>query len=136
MSNQTTVDEDCESQTAPSLLPTTQRASQSELLTKIYYPDTLYPDNYSFFTDRGDTASSRAKSPLPMDSIDQYPTTTTDPTGPPTSVSTVPKHTKTEIEITDRQSKYPVSSTCFFYFSFYFIVFPAFGILRFSFLSS
>jgi hypothetical protein len=109
MSHQTTVDEDYENQiSSSSLLRTNQRASQSQLLTRIYYPDTLYPDNYSFFADRGDTASSsQIKSPVTMEPQDQY--ATTDPSCPPTIVSTVPRQGTTEIEIIDRPSKYAVS---------------------------
>lgn len=110
MSHQTTIDEEHENQDSSSSLPTNQRASQSQLLTKIYYPDTLYPDNYSFFADRGDTSSSsQIKSPLPMDLNDQYPVT--DPTNPSTMISTVSKQPTTEIDIIDRHTKYPVSNT-------------------------
>ena len=114
MTHQTTVEDDCENEiTSSPVLPTKQRASQSQLLTKIYYPDTLYPDNYSFFADRGETASSEQfKSPVPMEPQDQYPTT--DPTGPPTIVSTIPRQGTTEIEIIDRASKYAVSIPGFF----------------------
>jgi hypothetical protein len=111
MNDQTAVDENYENQvSSSSSIPTNQRASQSQLLTKIYYPDTLYPDNYSFFADRGDTASSQVKSPLPMDTNIQYPTTITDPTGAPSILATVPRQPITEIEIIDRQSKYAVSN--------------------------
>jgi len=121
MKRQTQVDEDYENQvSSSSLLSTNQRASQSQLLTKIYYPDTLYPDNYSFFADRGDTASSQTKSALPMDPNEQYPTT--DPIGPPTIISTLPKQPTTEIEIVDRRSKYAVSNTYLFHFLIWFFV--------------
>jgi len=110
MRHQTTIDKDYENQpsSSSSLLPSTQRASQSQLLTKIYYPDTLYPDNYSFFADRGDTSSLQIKSQLPMEPTDQYPTT--DPTIPPTIISTLPRQATTEIELIDRHSKYAVSN--------------------------
>jgi hypothetical protein len=115
MNDQTAVDENYENQvSSSSSIPTNQRASQSQLLTKIYYPDTLYPDNYSFFADRGDTASSQVKSPLPMDTNIQYPTTITDPTGAPSILATVPRQPITEIEIIDRQSKYAVSNIYIF----------------------
>jgi hypothetical protein len=124
MSNQLTDDEENENPSLSSTLRTTQRASQSQLLTKIYYPDTLYPDNYSFFADRGDTKSSQVKSPPPpsMDTSDQYPITSIDSTGPPIILSTIPKQATTESGIIDRQSKYSVSDTGFFLFTFYFIV--------------
>ena len=116
MTHQTTVEEDCENQISSSpVLPTKQRASQAQLLTKIYYPDTLYPDNYSFFADRGETASSEHfKSPVPMEPQDQY--ATTDPTGLPTIISTIPRQGTTEIEIIDRGSKYAVSIRFFYSF--------------------
>lgn len=127
MIHQAAVDEDYENQISSSSLPTNhQRASHSQLLTKIYYPDTLYPDTYSFFADRGDTASSsRVKSPLPMDTNVQYPTatTTTDPTGAPTILTTVSRQPTTEIEIVERQSKYPVSNKYLSHFVAIFTIF-------------
>ena len=66
---------------------TRPRADRSQLLTKIYYPDTLYPDTYTFFTDRS-TA---------MDSSEPNPD------------ATVPKPATTEIELIERQTSYLVS---------------------------
>ncbi|UJR28258.1 hypothetical protein I4U23_009508 [Adineta vaga] len=85
-----------------------QRPVHSQLLTKIYYPDTLYPDNYSFFTDRGDTTTttSKEKTSLPMDLNNQYPATATDLTNSPPSMSTIPKQSTADVEIIDRQGKY------------------------------
>lgn len=67
---------------------TRSRADRSQLLTKIYYPDTLYPDTYSFFTDRS-TA---------MDPSDSNPDATT-----------IPKPATTELELIERQTSYAVS---------------------------
>ncbi|CAF2342298.1 unnamed protein product [Rotaria sp. Silwood2] len=106
MNNETIVDEDHENQASSSLLPTNQHASHSELVTKIYYPDSLYPDNYSFFADRGNTPLSKAKSSLPMDTTIQYPTKTVDQTDPPTVISIVSKQATTEIETIDQPRKY------------------------------
>ena len=97
-----------------------QRSSQIELVTRMYYPDTLYPDGYSFFADRTDQQNplSRDKAPvhiLTMDSPDQYPTSsTTDPMGPASHVSTISKQENDEIEIIDRPNKYPVSRPMIF----------------------
>ncbi|CAF3855551.1 unnamed protein product [Adineta steineri] len=107
MSNHITVIEEDENQIISSLLPINQRATRSQLLTKIYYPDTLYPDYYSFFADRRDTTSPRVNASLYMDQNEQYPTTTTmDTTGSPISMPSMPKHPTTENEIIDRQNKY------------------------------
>jgi hypothetical protein len=119
MIHQTTVEEDYENPIASSLI-TNQRTSQTQLLTRIYYPDTLYPDNYSFFADRGDTASSQIKSPLPMDPSDQYPTT--DTSDRPAIISTLSRQPTTEIEIIDRPNKYVVSIS-FTNFFYWFILF-------------
>jgi len=130
MRHQTAIDEDYENQasSSPPPLPINQRASQSQLLTKIYYPDTLYPDSYSFFADRGDTASSQIKTSLPMDRNDQYPTT--NPTCSPAIISTVSKQATTEIEIIDRPTKYVVSNTCLIHFPIWFIVLFTFFFLH------
>lgn len=102
MKRQTQVDEDYENQvSSSSLLSTNQRSSQSQLLTKIYYPDTLYPDSYTFFADR------RSQ---PMDANDQSPTT--DPQRTSTNMVAIPKQATNEIEMTERQSKYSVSVDC------------------------
>ncbi|CAF0812190.1 unnamed protein product [Rotaria sordida] len=107
MNNETIVDEDHESQVSSSaLLPTNQHASRSELVTKIYYPDTLYPDNYSFFADRGNTPLSKAKFSLPMDTTIQYPTKIVDQTDAPIAISTISKQTTTEVETIDQPRKY------------------------------
>ena len=105
MTDQKTVEEIDETTVSrpPLLLSSTnQRASQSRLLTKLYYPDTLYPDNYSFFADRGDTTStSHIKSSTAMESNEQYSST---------EAPTMPRSGTTEIEPVDRHTKYPVSS--------------------------
>lgn len=109
MRHQTTIDEDYENQ-ASSSLPLYQRASQSQLITRIYYPETLYPDSYSFFADRSDTSTTlQINDPLPMDPSDQYPVSELS-NPPPTISSTLHKQPTTEIEIVDRHSKYPVSN--------------------------
>ena len=69
------------------------RPVNSELLTKIYYPDTLYPDTYTFFADR--RGASRVRSP------------------PMNEPSTIPKQATNEIEINERQNKSPVSTVIF-----------------------
>lgn len=117
-------DDDDENLPSPPTIPTHQRASQSQLLTRIYYPDTLYPDSYSFFADRTEANSSKARlaptTALAMDSNEQYPATmTSDPLGPTSNLSTISKQATTEIEIIDRQSKYPVSVTRFYLHSFH-----------------
>ncbi|CAF1273032.1 unnamed protein product [Adineta ricciae] len=84
-----------------------QRPVQSQLVTRIYYPDTLYPDNYSFFADRSDLpTNSKDQTSLSMDPNNQYPTTTTDLNNSPPNLSTIPKQSSTEIETIDRQGKY------------------------------
>ncbi|CAF0958309.1 unnamed protein product [Rotaria sordida] len=94
MSNQTTNDEDQQQSIA------NQRAVHSELLTKIYYPDTLYPDNYSFFADRD---SSQVRS-LRTNSNDQHPTI--DSIRPSTQPITISNQPTIEIETPERQSKH------------------------------
>ncbi len=69
-----------------------QRPARSELLRKIYYPDTLYPDGYTFFADR--------RTRLLTD------------TNESTGTTTIPKQSTIEIEMTERQSKYSVSVVC------------------------
>jgi hypothetical protein len=97
-----------------------RRASQSQLLTKIYYPDTLYPDNYSFFADRSESTTPKGTSSLPMHPNGHYPTTTTTTTesnDSPPSVSTMSKQATAEGEILERQGKYPVSSPSVSFYS-------------------
>lgn len=77
-----------------------QRSAGSELLTKIYYPDTLYPDNYRFFTDR---QSSQGRSSLWMDVNDQNPNT--DSIKPMSACS----QGMIDIETSEEQNKYSVS---------------------------
>jgi hypothetical protein len=98
MNNQNTNDEEQKQQSI-----TTQRPLRSELLRKIYYPDTLYPDSYVFFTDR---ESSRVRSP-PMDTNEQEPTRFT------VNSATIPKQSTNEIEMTERQNRYAVSGLIF-----------------------
>lgn len=115
MSHRTTIDEDDESPIpSASLLTNNQRASQTRLLTRIYYPDTLYPDNYSFFADRADTSVPPVRSSSPMDPSHQYPTT--ESASPPVIVSPLSRQGTTEIEILDRPNKYVVSQAGFFLF--------------------
>lgn len=96
------------------------RASQSQLLTKIYYPDTLYPDNYSFFADRADSTTTRGNSSLPMHSpAEHYPSSSTadaDPVGSPTTMTNIAA--VAESEVLERQGKYPVSISGFLVCSF------------------
>jgi hypothetical protein len=99
MNYQPTIDEENEKQ--QSTTTTNKRPIRSELLTKIYYPDTLYPDSYTFFADR------RSQ---PMDANDQSPTT--DPQRTSTNMVAIPKQATNEIEMTERQSKYSVSVDC------------------------
>lgn len=118
MTDRTTIEEIDEKTASPSsslLPPTNQRAKQSRLLTKLYYPDTLYPDNYSFFADRGDTSSTaHIRSTIAMESQEQYPST---------DQPTVPRTGTTEVELVDRHTKYPVSSKISFYCYFRFLFF-------------
>ncbi|CAF4552031.1 unnamed protein product [Rotaria socialis] len=79
-----------------------QRHLPSELLTKIYYPDTLYPDNYTFFTDR---ESSQARSSYTdVDASDQN--STTDSLRPSTFPIAIPSQTTVEIETPGNQRKH------------------------------
>jgi hypothetical protein len=94
MNNQPTNDEDQKQQSIA-----TQHPARSELLRKIYYPDTLYPDGYTFFADRG---LSRVRSP-PMDINEQDSTRFT------VNTATIPKQTTNDIEMMERQNKYTVS---------------------------
>jgi hypothetical protein len=71
------------------------RPIRGELLKKIYYPDTLYPDGYTFFADR------RGRS------VD-----TNESTGASNNTATIPKQATIDIEMTERQSKYSVSVVC------------------------
>lgn len=90
MSNQPSKDEE-EKDKSPSA--SNQRPVRGELLRKMYYPDTLYPDTYTFF------ASPRSRS--------------ADPNEPPTTIATNSsnnlRQSNTEIDLMERQSKYPVS---------------------------
>ncbi|CAF3884152.1 unnamed protein product [Rotaria sp. Silwood2] len=95
MSNQSINDEDQNQQAM-----TNQRSVQSELLTKIYYPDTLYPDNYSFFADRD---SSHVRS-LRTNSNDQH--STTESIKLSTQPVTISHQPTIEVETPERQSKY------------------------------
>ncbi|CAF3185989.1 unnamed protein product [Rotaria socialis] len=122
MNNETIVEQNHENQDSPLSLPSHQHASHFELLTKIYYPETLYPDSYSFFADRADRKLSQAKFSLPMETTVQYPTKPVDPTDHPTIVSIVSKQGTPEIEIADRQKKHSVSDTCLFEYSFYCVI--------------
>ncbi len=89
MNNQSTDTDETDKQPSKA----NRRPFRSELLTKIYYPDTLYPDNYTFFADR------RSQS---MDTND--PTETSINT-----TATIPKPTTTETEMNEQQNKSPVS---------------------------
>ena len=73
---------------------TKSRPIRPEFLTKIYYPDTLYPDSYTFFADRRSA---------PMDADEQASTK------PSVHTATLPKQIINEIETTERPSKYSVS---------------------------
>ncbi|CAF0975336.1 unnamed protein product [Rotaria sp. Silwood1] len=95
MSNQSIDDEDQKQQSIAN-----QHSVQSELLTKIYYPDTLYPDNYSFFADRD---SSQVRSSR-TNSNEQHPTTESiQRSTQPVNISHQPT---IEIETPERQSKH------------------------------
>jgi hypothetical protein len=89
---------------ASSTTTTNQRPFRSDLLTKIYYPDSLYPDSYTFFADRTDTVRSSR-----MNTQDQYQSATTDSTRPSINAATIPKQAMTENEMIERHSKTPVS---------------------------
>ena len=123
MSHRTTIEEDEENGvSSSSLLPTNQRTTQAQLVTRIYYPDTLYPDNYSFFADRPETAATQVKASLPMDPTHQY--ATAESASPPVIVSPLTRQGTTEIEIIDRPNKYVVSQTglvCWFFLISFFI---------------
>ena len=82
--------------TSEKMSSTKEHTTQSQLLTKIYYPDTLYPDTYSFFADRTQRRSTPIGLPLSMDTNEQYP-------------SVIAKPAMTEIEIIDQQGKPAVS---------------------------
>jgi hypothetical protein len=116
MSNATILPaEDHENLSLSSVAPINQHVSQSQLLTKMYYPETLYPNSYSFFADRSDTISSKVRSPiatLSMEANDQYTSASADVSGHSNNLSTITKQGNTEIEIIDRPSKYPVSIPC------------------------
>lgn len=102
MNNQSSIDEDNDKQQSTS----NQRPSRSELLTKIYYPDTLYPNTYTFFADR---RSSQLHSQT-MATNDQSPPVDTHETS--TNPSTIPKQPINEIELIERQPKSTVSIDC------------------------
>ncbi|CAF1209746.1 unnamed protein product [Adineta steineri] len=88
MNNQSTIDEDQKQSSST----TSHRPIRSDLLTKIYYPDTLYPDSYIFFTDR-------RTSPINVNDQDskKLPVNTS-----PTTSKQIPN----DIEIIESQSKY------------------------------
>ena len=75
----------------------------SRLLTKIYYPDTLYPDSYTFFTNRTSAA---------MDTHDQT-STNTDIRRPSIHTQSVFRQNTTEIETNERQNQSSVGITLF-----------------------
>ena len=61
-------DNDAADQQAEASASTRPRADRSQLLTKIYYPDSLYPDKYTFFTDRSaaiDSSEHNADNSIP-----------------------------------------------------------------------
>lgn len=102
MNNQSTNDEENDKQQTTS----NRRPFRSEFLTKIYYPDTLYPDSYKFFADRR-SPQQRSQS---MDTNNQNPTTDANETSTiPAPVST---QLKNEIELIERQNKTSVSIDC------------------------
>jgi len=102
MNNQSTNDDENDKQQSISK----QRPFRPELLKKIYYPDTLYPDGYTFFADR---RSSPLQAPT-MDTNDQNPTT--DSQGTSRNTATIPKQATNEIEVIERQTKNIVSLDC------------------------
>lgn len=116
MKNPSNDDEETDS-TSGSLDRKKTRTSQRDLVKRIYYPETLYPDNYSFFTDRTDPNSNLRENPpihiLNMDSNEEYRnSSTTDPGAigsPPNQLSAPTKLETNEIEIIDRTGKYSVS---------------------------
>ena len=90
MSNQSSKDGDENDKQSSTTNP---RLVRQELLRKMYYPDTLYPDTYTFF------ASPRSRA------VDMNePTTTTT-----TNATTIPRQPTIDIEMTERASKYSVS---------------------------
>lgn len=82
MSNQPSKDDEEEKDKSSSA--SNQRPIRGELLRKMYYPDTLYPDTYTFF------ASPRTRS--------------TDTNEPTNNL----RQSNTDIEMLERQSKYTV----------------------------
>ncbi len=104
MNNSSTNDEKNDQEQS---IATNKRLSRPELLTKIYYPDTLYPDSYTFFADR----RSPQLNSQSMDTNDQY-STTDPPEISRNNTATIPNQTVVEIEMTERQSKYSVSIDC------------------------
>ena len=90
MSNQPSKDEEEKDKSSSA---SNQRPIRGELLRKMYYPDTLYPDTYTFF------ASPRSRS--------------TDPNEPTTTLITNPsnilRQSNTDIDLMERQNKYTVS---------------------------
>ena len=108
MNDKTTVDELQENHESLSS-SMNRRASRCQLLTKIYYPDTLYPDSYSFFADRTSVTSTQAKSSLIMDENLQYPVKPMNSTDAPTIISTLSKQSAAEAEAMDQKRKYAVS---------------------------
>jgi hypothetical protein len=75
-----------------------QRQLHSNLLTKIYYPDTLYPDSYTFFTDR---------TVLSFDRHDQQ-SVTVETNLIAISKDSLPKSVTNKIQSTERQYQFIV----------------------------
>lgn len=101
-------DQDENNEDSPSSQP--QRSSQTRLLRKIYYPDTLYPDSYTFFTDRSATLANNETT---------HPTLATEPGRTSTQPETPWKPSSTEIEIIEREPRLSVS--CSFSIIFFFV---------------
>ena len=81
-------DENEKQQSLPNVRPI-----RGELSKKIYYPDTLSPDGYTFFADRRSRMIE----------------TNEQPTGASNNTATISKTPTIEIEMTERQNKYSVS---------------------------
>ena len=99
--------QDKPSQEAPVSEP---KPVQPRLLTRIYYPDTLYPDSYTFFANR---TSSMA---------DTHDQTSVNPETrrSPTRTDSASRQNTAEIETTERQNKSSVCNIQFWLCSSYF----------------
>lgn len=104
MSDQPTNEEEKQQDTEAKRNP---RLIQSELLKKIYYPDTLYPDNYAFFSEREPLRQSPN-----LDGNDQQ--TTTDSARTTTLSTRIPPQIVVELETPEQFHRHSVSVVCTF----------------------